>query len=95
MEIPTYSDKKGNIMNKPLGNYMLISTDGMSLDDYSFFTSLEKARDTMKLAYELILNRITNRSGYPPDDCEIHDNDAWIYSEYYGRTIWNIIKIVE
>ena len=57
--------------------------------------SIEKARDTMELAYKSKLNLITTRLGHRPDDYKIHDNEAWIYSEEYGRTVWNIIKIVE
>lgn len=72
-------------------NFLLVTTDGYSLDDYTFYETIEEAQDALKKAYD----ELTPKNDEFPEssDAEMsycNDTDAMLYT---GENVyvWKII----
>lgn len=75
------------------GKYLLIMTDGYSLDYYSFHDSLEDAQTKMKKDYEK-----STPSSWKEDFKEMShcsDTDAILFDNGDYVLVWNIISLTE
>lgn len=74
------------------GNYLLITTDGYSLDDYAFYNTLKEAQNSMEEAYERCIPEDWNESDVEMSYCS--NMDAILYCNGENIFVWNIIELV-
>lgn len=75
---------------KAKGNYLLISTDGFSLDDYTFYETNEEASEAMKKAYSEAVPEQWDENDKEMSRCG--ERDAILFTSECVY-VWNIISI--
>ena len=71
--------------------YLLMTTDGYSLDDYTFYDSFETAQAMMKKSYENLTPSNWIDEFKEMSNCG--EKDAILYCNGENVYVWNIIKM--
>ena len=79
--------------NELKGNYLLINTDGYSLDDYTFYNTEDDAKAAMKKAYNEL--HPDNNDESSEEMSYIGETDAILYANGESVNVWKIIKLTK